>query len=109
MTKEEKRAYWQQRVEAWQAGGLSMSAYCAQEGLALSALHYWRKRFAEDDVAHVENGTNRGFLPVTVTPMPASSAPVEVQLLSGRSLKFSAPVDAEWLHTLVHVLERPCG
>ncbi|MGE0049854.1 MAG: hypothetical protein AB7T01_13110 [Acidithiobacillus sp.] len=34
---------------------------------------------------------------------------VEVQLLSGRRLKFSAPLDSAWLQALVQVLEGPCG
>ncbi len=38
-----------------------------------------------------------------------SVSPVEIHLLSGRSLKLTAPVDAGWLHTLVRVLESPCG
>jgi len=54
------------------------------------------------------NGTE-GFLPVTLAPARTSVSPVEVHLLSGRSLKLTAPMDAGWLQTLVRVLEGPCG
>ncbi|MHB8181534.1 MAG: IS66 family insertion sequence element accessory protein TnpA, partial [Acidithiobacillus ferrivorans] len=47
MTKDEKTAYWRQQVYGFQASGLSVKNYCAQEGIAVATLHYWRKRFAD--------------------------------------------------------------
>ncbi|OYV75812.1 MAG: transposase, partial [Acidithiobacillus ferrivorans] len=44
-----------------------------------------------------------------LAPVRPSVSPVEIHLLSGRSLKLTAPMDAGWLHTLVRVLESPCG
>ncbi|MBU2804216.1 IS66 family insertion sequence element accessory protein TnpB [Acidithiobacillus ferridurans] len=109
MTKEEKREMWRQRVEDCQGSGLSITAYCAREGIAIPSLYYWRKRFADREASPAEEMQSTGFLPVTLSPLRISSSSVEVQLLSGRSLKFSAPIDVQWLHTLVQVLERPCG
>ncbi|OYV80842.1 MAG: transposase [Acidithiobacillus ferrivorans] len=109
MTKEEKAAYWRQQVDGFQASGLSVKNYCAQEGIAVATLHYWRKRFAEA-VKHQPMGTGtEGFLPVTLTTVQPCVPPVEIHLLSGRRLKLTAPMDAGWLHTLVRVLESPCG
>ena len=34
MTKDEKTAYWRQQVDGFQASGLSVKNYCAQEGVA---------------------------------------------------------------------------
>ncbi|MBU2731912.1 IS66 family insertion sequence element accessory protein TnpB, partial [Acidithiobacillus ferridurans] len=42
-------------------------------------------------------------------PVRTPVSPVEIHLLSGRSLKLAAPVDTSWLQTLVQILERPCG
>ena len=109
MTKDEKAAYWRQQVDGFQASGLSVKNYCAQEGIAVATLHYWRKRFADAvEPQSMVNGTE-GFLPVTLAPVRPSVSPVEIHLLSGRSLKLTAPMDAGWLHTLVRVLESPCG
>lgn len=109
MTKCEKTAYWRQQVDGFQASGLSVKNYCAQEGIAVATLHYWRKRFADAvEPRSMVYGTE-GFLPVTLAPVRPSVSPVEIMLLSGRSLKLTAPVDAGWLHTLVRVLESPCG
>ncbi|MDA8246765.1 hypothetical protein [Acidithiobacillus sp.] len=65
MTKDEKIAYWRQQVERFRASGLSVKNYCAQEGIAVATLHYWRKRFADAvEPRPMFNGTE-GFLPVT--------------------------------------------
>ncbi|MCR2831977.1 IS66 family insertion sequence element accessory protein TnpB [Acidithiobacillus ferrooxidans] len=109
MTKDEKAAYWRQQVDGFQASGLSVKNYCAQEGIAVATLHYWRKRFAEAvELQPMGTGTE-GFLPVTLTTVRPSVPPVEIHLLSGRRLKLTAPMDAGWLQTLVRVLENPCG
>ena len=109
MTKDEKAAYWRQQVDGFQASGLSVKNYCAQEGIAVATLHYWRKRFADAVQSQQRVTGTEGFLPVTVAPVRSSVPPVEIHLLSGRRLKLTAPMDAGWLHTLVRVLESPCG
>ena len=109
MTKDEKTAYWRQQVGGFQASGLSAKNYCAQEGIAVATLHYWRKRFADAVKPRPMVHGTEGFLPVTPAPVRPSVSPVEIHLLSGRSLKLTAPMDAGWLHTLVRVLESPCG
>ena len=109
MTQDEKAAYWRQQVDGFQASGLSVKNYCTQEGIAVATLHYLRKRFA--DAAEPQSMVHKtdGFLPVTLAAVRPSVSPVEVHLLSGRSLKLTAPMDAGWLQTLVQVLESPCG
>ncbi|BBF63887.1 MULTISPECIES: IS66 family insertion sequence element accessory protein TnpA [Acidithiobacillus] len=109
MTKNEKAAYWRQQVDGFQASGLSVKNYCAQEGLAVATLHYWRKRFADAVEPRPIVHKTKGFLPVTLAPVRPSVSPVEIMLLSGRSLKLTGPMDTGWLQTLVRVLESPCG
>ena len=109
MTKDEKTAYWRQQVDGFQASGLSVKNYCAQEGIAVATLHYWRKRFADAVKPRPMVHGTEGFLPVTLASVRPSIPPVEIHLLSGRSLKLTAPMDTGWLQTLVRVLESPCG
>ncbi|MBU2752944.1 IS66 family insertion sequence element accessory protein TnpB [Acidithiobacillus thiooxidans] len=109
MTKDEKAAYWRRRVDRFLTSGLSVKNYCAQEGIAVGTLHYWRKRFVDAVEMRPMINETEGFLPITLTPVRASVSPVEIHLLSGRSLKLTAPVDPGWLQTLVRVLESPCG
>lgn len=41
-SKEEKRAFWRQHKLAWEASGLSRTAYCQRENLKLSSFDYQR-------------------------------------------------------------------
>lgn len=109
MTKEERAAYWRQQIDGFQASGLTVKDYCAQAGIAVATLHYWRKRFAATSEPRSMAAVPEGFLPVTLAPVRAAVSPVEIHLLSGRSLKLAAPMDTGWLQTLVRVLESPCG
>ncbi|MDD5002729.1 MAG: hypothetical protein WC934_10455 [Acidithiobacillus sp.] len=68
MTKGEKAAYWRQQVDAFQASGLSVKNYCAQAGVAVATLHYWRKRFADAAGSRLMTAVPEGFLPVTLAP-----------------------------------------
>jgi hypothetical protein len=43
----EKRRYWRQHLEAWQASGLTQVAYCRQSGLSRFQFQYWKRRFQE--------------------------------------------------------------
>jgi len=53
--------------------------YCAQDGIAVATLHYWRTRFADAvEPPPMVHGTER-FLPVTLAPVtlaPVTLAPV---------------------------------
>ncbi|WP_348550401.1 IS66 family insertion sequence element accessory protein TnpB [Acidithiobacillus sp.] len=101
MTKKEKWEIWRKRVEDCPASGLTIPAYCAQEGISVPSFYYWRKRVADGEVSPAEKTHGAGFLPVTLTPVRLPAPAIEVRLLSGRSLKLSAPVDGQWLHTLI--------
>jgi len=43
----EKRRYWKQRLDAWQASGLTQIEYCRQNDLSRFRFQYWKKRFQE--------------------------------------------------------------
>ncbi|WP_414041280.1 IS66 family insertion sequence element accessory protein TnpA [Acidithiobacillus sp. M4-SHS-6] len=109
MTKEEKVAYWRQRVDAFQASGLSVKHFCAQAGYCRSDLALLAQALCCAIAIAFSGRLPQGFVPVTLAPVRTADAVVDIQLLSGRHLKLAAPVDAAWLHTLVRVLESPCG
>ena len=45
---QEKQKYWREQVaEAGRLEGGSLEAFCRSQGLSLSALGYWRKKFRE--------------------------------------------------------------
>ena len=45
----EKRRYWKEHLDAWQASGLTQVAYCRQHDLSRFRFQYWKKRFQECD------------------------------------------------------------
>ncbi|MBU2755421.1 IS66 family insertion sequence element accessory protein TnpB [Acidithiobacillus sp. CV18-2] len=99
MTKKErteKVEFWRQQLEGFLASGLSVKDYCARQGISVANWYYWRKRLGKSSGPRVMISGAEEFLPVRLAEM-SSSMPVEVQLLSGRRLKFSAPLDSAWL------------
>jgi hypothetical protein len=43
----EKRRYWKQHLDEWQASGLTQVVYCRQNSLSRFQFQYWKKRFQE--------------------------------------------------------------
>ena len=51
--REEKEAYWQPHIEAWQSSGKTVKSYCEQHDLKSHQFKYWRYQLAP--------GTRRTF------------------------------------------------
>ena len=112
MTKEErseKVEFWRQQMEGFAASGLSVKAYCAKQGIAVANWYYWRKRLSAHRLSREASVPGAEFLPVHLADRSSGMPAVEIQLLSGRSLKLSAPLDMSWLQSLVRILEESCG
>lgn len=54
--KEEKSAFWRRHQLAWEASGLSRTAYCQRENLKLSSFDYQRARLRAMDAMNLEQG-----------------------------------------------------
>jgi hypothetical protein len=92
LSESEKRAY----VLRQEEGMKPVSAFCRDEGIALSSFQSWKRMFAEKP-AFVE----------VVTPLEASPVPVEVVLASGSRVVTSSACDPSWLSKLVRSLGTP--
>lgn len=42
--REEKRRFWEEHLERWEASGNSQNAYCRQNNLRLNRFMYWKKK-----------------------------------------------------------------
>ena len=49
-TRDERRAFWREHIEAWKLGNQSQKTYCAERGLSHSMFHRWRARLKHEDV-----------------------------------------------------------
>lgn len=45
MTSQDRKQFWQQHIDAWQASDLSGAAFCKQRDLNYTQFNYWRKKF----------------------------------------------------------------
>ncbi|MCG7887018.1 MAG: hypothetical protein JAY75_15015 [Candidatus Thiodiazotropha taylori] len=81
MTKDDKRTFWQQHIQAHKEGDQSQRAYCAEHGLSKSQFSYWKSQF--DPKPQVS-----GFVPVRIQ----ASAMVRIDLPGG--IGVSVPTEA---------------
>lgn len=101
---------WRQRVLAQEQSGLTQKAWCAREGLALSALALWRKRFREEDESGgVADG--QALVPIVVREPVARELPEArcvgdgIVIESGLLRLRAAPgIDPHWLGALLREL-----
>lgn len=118
-----KEALWRGRMASQRESGLSVRAYCRDEGLGEAAFHWWRRELAlRDREPGVVNrrggqaitGAAHGAF-VEVSCVGAShgdspgSMPVEVVLRGGRVIRVAEGFSTETVSRLVALLEgNPC-
>jgi hypothetical protein len=61
---EERLGYWRQHVETFEHGGLKRQEYCQANGITVSGLDYWRRRFRELDPA--DPPSSNGWIPLKI-------------------------------------------
>ena len=43
----EKHQHWESILEAWKVSGLTITAFCAENKIAVDKFHYWKKKLAD--------------------------------------------------------------
>lgn len=101
-----KERFWRRMVRQWRSSGLSVRAFCAEQGLSEPSFYAWRRTLAERDAATVR------FVPLTVTPAPrsvsaddGSAGALELVLEAGRRLRIGPGFDGPTLARLLALLE----
>jgi transposase len=101
-----KERFWRRMMRQWRGSGLSVRAFCDEQGLSEPSLYAWRRALAERDAAAVR------FVPVQVTPeskppVTADGVPgaVELVLGAGRRLRIGPGFDGPTLIRLLALLE----
>ncbi len=116
----DKEQYWRQVLQAWQDSGLSVRAFCAQQGVNEPSFYCWRRNLRPaDTAAGATSGASAtpalppdrdalpSFAPVRLVgdAAPATAAPLELALSGGRLLRVPVGFDAATLRQLLAVLE----
>ena len=88
----ELNAHWRDRVRRQEASGLTIVQFCAQEGIARSKFHAWKRRFRILDAADPQPvlPARPAFLPVALRFIDDPSEelpPIEADLPNGVRLR----------------------
>ncbi len=101
MTRELKRELWQERISNYRNSGLNAQAWCQQNKLALSSLHYWINKLNKESLES-DSTIKHEFVPITqvgISMSPTAPIVIRYQNLSIEVFE-SCPPD-----TLRNVLE----
>lgn len=90
---QERSAVWRLRLQAQQASGLSIAAWCKQEGVTAWSFYAWRKRLAEPE----------SCAPLIAVPLlgMASAPMLELQTPGGYVLRLSNAEQVSWLPAIL--------
>jgi hypothetical protein len=99
---------WRQRLQRQSISGLSISAFCACEGVSSSSFQAWKRRLA---VRSLPARSEPLFVPLHLDAYPpqdgqASFHGVELELPHHIRLHFDSPPEPEWLGRVVAALAR---
>jgi len=105
-----KERFWRTRVRRWRSSGLSVRAFCEEQGLAEPTFYAWRRILAERDAECDAAAVH--FVPVQVASEPSpqltaatSAVPLELVLGAGRLLRVGPGFDESTLRRLLALLE----
>lgn len=102
----EQRQFWQMAVETWRASGLSVRAFCKQEGLSEPSFYSWRRKLSSAASASCkqEATASEAFIEV---PLPAAQpAGLELVLASGHVLRIGSGVDSNVLMNVLTAIRQ---
>ena len=98
---------WRQRLQRQSTSGLSITAFCAREGVSSTSFHAWKRRLAVRSLPRRQQPPL--FVPLHLDPDPPPAAPtpwqgVELELPHQVRLRFDSPPEPEWLGRVVAAL-----
>jgi hypothetical protein len=98
---------WQQHLQRQSSSGLSISEFCAREGVSYSSFQAWKRRLAARSLPARPDPPL--FVPLHLDPHPpeGGQAPfrgVELELPHRVRLRFGSPPEPEWLGRVVAAL-----
>lgn len=99
------RSWWYEHYQTWQAGDLSKSAYCTQQGLNVSSFSNWTTRFAREGGKTTTLAHNVFFKAQTQQASKPVSGRVSALSFQGLALTFEEPIHCEALPAWIRLLK----
>jgi hypothetical protein len=103
MGRAEREAYWRRVIEACEASGQSMKAYCQEAGLSYSNCQWWKSELKRRDRKGAVVPMFAEVHPISV--VAESAGAIEVALAQDRVVRVRPGFDAGTLAAVVRVLE----
>jgi len=99
---EEKRRFWKQHIEDWQAGCLNQTQYCRKHHLKVHRFTYWKKKFQPPEPSQplIELKFPQALYPNMSSP----ASPLRV-LVNRFPVSVDRDFDPLTLRQLIHTLE----
>jgi hypothetical protein len=97
MQDDSKRALWAGRLQAYADSGMTIRAWCAQQGLTEATFHYWRKRLSMSSSAVTE------LIAVTL-PGRSTEAMLELTTPHGYVIRVANASQIGWLAGILAAL-----
>ena len=105
MTREQKRQYWLNHIEAWQASDLSQSEYARRHNLSVKTFQYHKR---QQSLVAPASKSDQTLVPVVVESPAVSTAPVTsgitLSMPKGVRVELEPDFDAACLKRLLEVL-----
>lgn len=98
------REFWLDMVSCWEKSGLTVTAFCEEEGLAPSTFALWRRRLADEGGQETLPALPT-LLPVEVVGRLAADQGCEILLPGDRRVHVGPGFDEETLRRVLTCLE----
>ena len=98
------RSWWHDHYLAWQAGDLSKSAYCAQQGLNVSSFSNWTTRFAREG-GQSATSPHTVFFKAETQSRQQTSGCIRALGFQGLELTFEEPIHPETVPALIRLIK----
>lgn len=108
MTLADKRIEWKAKFDSWKASGLTVAAWCREQGVNIPQMYYWVRNF-DDDQASVQQ-TETQWLTVNMKDEPSSNTRQEPVFIhfGTISVEVRQGSNMELLSDVVRVLKNQC-
>ncbi len=97
-----RREYWQDLMNRYEGSGMSIAAFCKEEGVHATSFYSWRRKLSEGQKPAVD------FIEVTLQNAGRKSPEIGVELTNGVCLRVMPGFDRGCLKDVISVIKEVC-
>jgi transposase len=104
----EREAFWRESLARQRQSGLSVRAWCSQEGVTETTFYYWQRAIAQRDRENDSAAAGTpAFVPLVLTQVTGDARPerIVLRLRGGRRMRLPAGMEVGLVAQLVHAIE----